>query len=90
MDLRLGNADVFYRSGLTETVSTPRGSFPAFLDVAEPDPFTARISTHTLRFLSSNELAANDLLTIAAATYKVIGQPRQINRDENTADLVRQ
>lgn len=51
---------------------------------------TPRASGHSLQYQDSTQLAANDLLTIAATTYKVVGQPKRINGSEYIADLVRQ
>lgn len=68
--------------------------FDAMFALAEKNCFdTARVTTHTARYLGA-ELVANDLLTIAAGPYagdyKVIGQPMQINGGECQADLVKQ
>ena len=68
--------------------------FEAILDLAEPDVFDrARITTYTLRFPASIELAANDPLTIAAGdhagNYKVTGSPQRINGSECLAEMVK-
>ena len=94
MTLRFGEIDAFYRCGMAETVQSTRGSFCAFIDLAEPDVFDhARITTHTLRFPASIELAANDPLTIAAGdhagNYKVTGSPQRINGSECLAEMVK-
>ena len=90
MKLRL-DAGVFYRSGLTETVETARGTFEAFLDTAEADVFNeASISTHSLRYQSNDAVLTGEVITVDGLSYKVIGLPRRINSGEYTADLVKQ
>lgn len=91
MDIRFGATADFYRSGLADKVMRGSEDFPGFLVSADAEAWdTARVGTHSLQYQDSTQLAANDLLTIAAATYKVVGQPKRINGSEYIADLVRQ
>lgn len=72
-------------------VSASGGDFAALMRSADRDAWdAAQIGTHVLRYLNTTQLAANDLLTIATETYKVVGLPRRINGNEYIADLVRQ
>ena len=84
---------VFYDPDMPGYVlaSSSGGDFAALMRSADREAWdAAQIGTHTLRYLNTTQLAANDLLTIAADTYKVVGQPKRINGSEYLADLVRQ
>lgn len=86
-------------ANVTVTPQAGGDSFGATLDHATADEWSgaARTSSHVLRYASGQGgpvLAADALLDIAAGnlleviTYKVVGQPRQINGSEYQADLV--
>lgn len=80
----------FY-ADLAETVQRGADSFKGFLVSADAEAWdAARVGTHSLQYINTTQLAANDLLTIAAVDYKVVGQPKRINGSECLADLVRQ
>jgi len=82
--------DVFYCADLTETVVGTAGSFQAFLDSADAAAWdSARIGTHTLRYLDTANLVTGDALTIDGIAYKVAALPKRINAREFVADLVR-
>ncbi len=49
----------------------------------------AVVGTHTLQYPHGTLLAADDLISIGAETYKVIGVPQRLHNDV-TAQLVKQ
>ena len=66
-------------------------TFSGILSSVDEMAFDAVPNTsHKLRYRDSQTLAPGNSLTIAGATYKVVGQPKRISEHEFTAALARQ
>ena len=78
-------------SGMADSCQAGAVTFPGLLDSAAIDAFDAGVATgHSLRYPSDAvTLAAGGSVTVDGDDYRVVGVPRQINRDEMRAQLAR-
>lgn len=62
--------------------------FVGILMSSDDDDYGTTTTTHTLRYLIGSDVVSADIIAVGGEKYKVIGTPKQINRDEYRANLV--